>query len=287
MKKIFNTKFSLALAFASLLLTSCDDKGDATGYSNLIVAEGVVGTINLDAPLAATQTVREGDQGVYTYNITLNKPQPVDIHIKISQIDGNADDNDFEFTREIVIPAYSTVGVGEIKIFYDAEDEDTETFKLRIGDVNTSNALVTSQELSFEILNCFSDLAGTYNYVTTNCYAPGTTPISVAGPLTGTVIFAATADAGVYDLSDGSFGGWLGLYGPGADDVARGLKFVDLCGEIAYSGEDQYGDDYTFTNLVINGSQMSFHWENTYGEYGDTTLTRPDGSNWPNLTLQP
>jgi len=47
MKKIFNTKFSLALAFASLLLTSCDDKGDATGYSNLIVAEGVVGTINL------------------------------------------------------------------------------------------------------------------------------------------------------------------------------------------------------------------------------------------------
>jgi hypothetical protein len=285
MKKIFNTKFSLALAFASLLLTSCDDKGDATGYSTLIVAEGVVGTINLDAPLAATQTVREGDQGVYTYNITLNKPQSVDIHIKISQIDGNADDNDFEFTREIVIPAYSTVGVGEIKIFYDAEDEDTETFKLRIGDVNTSNALVTSQELSFEILNCFSDLAGTYNYVTTNCYAPGTPPISVAGPLTGTVTFAATADAGVYALSDGSFGGWVGLYGP--DTFATGLKFVDLCGEVAYGGEDQYGDDYTFTNLVINGSSMSFHWENTYGEYGDTTLSRPDGSNWPNLTLQP
>ncbi|MBU3681447.1 MAG: hypothetical protein FGM16_05860 [Flavobacterium sp.] len=284
MKKIFNTKFSLALAFASLLLSSCDDKGDATGYSNLIVAEGVVGTINLDAPLAATQTVREGDQGVYTYNITLNKTQPVDIHIKISQIDGNADDHDFEFTSEIVIPAYTTVGVGEIKILNDADDEDNETFKLRIGDVNTSNAQVTSQELSFTIIDCYSDLAGTYDYVTTNCYTPGPPSATAAGPFSGTVTFAETADAGVYALSDASFGGWIGLYGPG--NVATGVKFVDLCGEIAYSGVDQYNEVFTFSNLVINGSSMSFHWENDYGEYGDTTLTRPDGSNWPNLTLQ-
>ena len=154
MKKIFNTKFSLALVFASLLLTSCDDKGDATGYSSLIVAEGVVATINLDAPLASTQTVREGDQGIYTYNITLNKPQSCDIHITISQVDGNADDHDFEFTSEIVIPAYATVGVGEIKILNDTDDEDNETFKLKIGNVNTSNAQLTSQELSFEIIDC-------------------------------------------------------------------------------------------------------------------------------------
>jgi hypothetical protein len=283
MKKIFNTKFSLALVFASLLLTSCDDKGDATGYSNLIVAEGVVATINLDAPLASTQTVREGDQGIYTYNITLNKPQSIDIHITISQVDGNADDHDFEFTSEIVIPAYATVGVGEIKILNDTDDEDNETFKLKIGNVNTSNAQLSSQVLSFEIIDCFSALAGTYDYVTTNVKAP--TGESATGPLTGTVTFTATADAGVYALSDASFGGWVGLYGP--DNFATGLKFVDLCGEITYSGDDQYGDSYTFSNLVINGSSMSFHWENDYGEYGDTTLTRPDGSNWPNLKLQP
>ena len=30
---------------------------------------------------------------------------------------------------------------------------------------------------------------------------------------------------------------------------------------------------------------MSFHWENDYGEFGDTTLTRTDGTNWPQLSL--
>jgi hypothetical protein len=278
MKKIIN-KFSLALTIASLLIISCENNGDATGYSNLIVTEGVVGTINLDGALTTSQTVREGDQGIYTYSISLDKPQSVDIHIKISQIDGNANDEDFEFTSEIIIPAYSIVGVGEIKILNDTDDEDNETFKLRIGDVNTSNALVTSQVLSFEIVDCYSALAGTYNYVTTNCYSPGPPSNTKAGPFEGTVTFTATADAGVYALSDASFGGWIGLYGLTNSplDFATGVKFVDLCGEIAYDGVDQYNEVFTFSNLIINGSTMSFHWENDYGEYGDTTLTRPDG----------
>jgi hypothetical protein len=282
MKKIFNNKFTMGLFLSSMMFISCDDSGDATGYSNLIVAEDVVGTINLDSPLTNSQTVREGDQGVYTYTITLNKPQAVDIHISILQTAGNADDNDFEFDNEIIIPAYTTSGSGVIKILNDDEDEDNETFTLRISNTNTSNASITSQELSFNIIDCYSDLAGTYSYSTTNVSAP--TGESAAGPLTGNVTFTA-AGAGVYNISDASFGGWIGLYGPGS--FATGVQLVDLCGEIAYAGVDQYNEVFTFSNLVISGANMSFHWENDYGEYGDTTLTRTDGTNWPNLTLQP
>lgn len=280
MKKIFNNKFGIALLLSSALFVSCDDSGDATGYSNLIVNENVVGTINLASPLTNSQTVREGDQAVFNYTITLDNPQPVDIHVSVLQTAGDADDHDFEYDHEIVIPAYATSASGEIKILNDDEDEDDETFTLRISNANTSNAAIASQELSFTIIDCYSDLAGTYSYVTTNMSEPGGG--FVDGPVTGTVTFSA-AGAGVYNISDASFGGWIGLYGPG--NVATGVQLVDLCGEMSYSGVDQYNEVFTFTNLVINGADMSFHWENDYGEFGDTTLTRTDGTNWPNLTL--
>lgn len=280
MKKIFINKFGIALLLSSTLFVSCDDSGDATGYSNLIVNENVLGTINLASPLTNSQTVREGDQAVFNYTITLDNPQPVDIHVSVLQIAGDADDHDFEHDHEIIIPAYATSASGEIKILNDDEDEDNETFTLRISNTNTSNATITSQELSFTIIDCYSDLAGTYSYVTTNMSEPSGG--FVGGPVTGTVTFTA-AGAGVYNISDASFGGWIGLYGPG--NIATGVQLVDLCGKMSYSGVDQYNEVFTFTNLVINGANMSFHWENDFGEFGDTTLTRTDGTNWPNLTL--
>lgn len=282
MKNIFKNKLTLALFLSPLLIASCDDTDDTKGYSNLEVAENVIATINLVSPLSVNQTVKEGEQDIFNYTITLNKPQSVDIHISITKIAGDADENDFEYDSEIIIPAYSTAGSGEIKILNDDEDEENETFTLKIGNVNTSNATLESKELSFTIIDCYSDLAGTYSYSTTNVSAP--TGEFSAGPLTGSVTFTATG-GGVYEISDASFGGWIGLYGVG--NIATGVSLVDLCGGIAYDGVDQYGEVFTFTNLIIAGSNMSFHWENDYGEYGDTTLTRTDGSNWPNLTLQP
>ncbi len=194
MKKIFINKFGFALLLSSFLFISCDDSGDATDYSNLIVAEDVMGTITLNTPLTNSQTVREGDQGVYTYTVTLDKPQAVDIHVSVLQVAGDADDHDFEFDHEIIIPAYSTSASGQIKILNDDEDEETETFTLRVSNANTSNASIVSQDLSFTIIDCYSDLAGTYSYSTTNMSEPGGG--SAAGPVTGTVTFTA-AGAGV------------------------------------------------------------------------------------------
>ncbi|WNM20131.1 hypothetical protein [Flavobacterium capsici] len=280
MKKIFKANLFTTLALVAVLFTNCD-KDDATGYSNLEVAEDVVGTITFDGTLAATQTVKEGFEDTYSYTITLDKPQVVDIHVSVKVVDGTAtEDEDFSFDHEVIIPAYSTTGTGTISILNDTEEEGDETVTLQISNVNTSNASIESKTVTFTIEDCYSDLAGTCTFSTTNVSAP--TGESAAGPLTGSVTLTETA-AGVYELSDASFGGWIGLYGPG--NIATGVSFKVQCGTLSYDGEDQYGEVFTLSNLVINGSSMSFHWENDYGEYGDTTITRTDGNNWPALTL--
>ncbi|OYU81609.1 MAG: hypothetical protein CFE23_03825 [Flavobacterium sp. BFFFF1] len=127
---------------------------------------------------------------------------------------------------------------------------------------------------------CESDLGGTYNYTTTNASAP--TGEFAAGPLTGTTTLTDNG-GGVYSIDDASFGGWIGLYGPG--NVATGVTFTDVCGQLSYTDADQFGEIFTLSNLVVNGSELSFHWENDYGEFGDTTLTRTDGTDWPPLHL--
>ncbi|HQW69480.1 MAG TPA: hypothetical protein PLH25_07420 [Flavobacterium sp.] len=283
MKKIINIK-SITIAFlSSVVLFSCDNNDDATGYSNLIVTEGVVASISLSSPLQTSQTVREADEDSFSYTITLDKTQAVDIHITVSQIDGDAnadsDHPDFEFDHVLVIPAYTTSVTGTIKILNDTESEDDETVTLKLGGTNTSNASLNPVTVSFTIEDCFSDLAGTYTYSTTNCSAP--TGETAAGPITGSVTFEET-EPGKYELSDASFGGWIGLYGSG---VATGVSFLDLCGQLSFTGVDQYNETFFITNLVIDGANMSFHWENDYGEFGDTTLTRTDGTNWPQLSL--
>ncbi len=286
MKKI---KISLVLSFLSISLitiTSCEKDDDGTGASTLEVASDVTGNVMLMAPLTATQIVKEAEVGVYEYKIELNKAQPVDIHVNVSKISGNAkEDDDFKFDHVVIIPAYSKSATGTIEILNDDLSEGQEDFTLQVGGVNTSNATLPSKNLTFSIKDCYSNLAGTYSYVTTNCYSPGPPVTNAVGPFTGSVTLTGTG--GVYTLSDASFGGWLGLYGPQTNPVnntANGVKLIDLCGKMSYSGKDQYDEIFTFSNLLITGNKMKFKWENDYGERGETELTNPNG-NWPALTL--
>ena len=129
--------------------------------------------------------------------------------------------------------------------------------------------------LSYDV-SCPSDLAGTYQFSTTNFFVPGGSVQTT--PTIGSVTFTETA-AGEYGISDASFGCWPFFYGETAD----GLKFKDVCNKISFIGASQYSDTFTISNIVVNGSNFSFHWVTSYGEYGDTTLTRTDGTNWPAL----
>ena len=180
--------------------------------------------------------------------------------------------SDFEIGDQLKITTELTLKDGSIQKIIN--DDGTDNFSSSIA---TSNRYKIVQSYN---VSCPSDLGGTYNYVTTKAKAP--TGESAAGPLTGTVTFEDKG-GGVYAISDASFGGWIGLYGPG--NIAEGVTLTDVCNKIAYTDKDQYGEIFTFSNLVINGSEMSFHWENDYGEFGDTKLIRTDGSNWPNLSL--
>ncbi|UQD54913.1 hypothetical protein [Flavobacterium sp. K5-23] len=182
----------------------------------------------------------------------------------------------------LVIPAGAYLG--EIVVTGDFDNLNAnETVKLILNLGNLDNATLEPTKKSFELLiykACTSTLGGTYAYSTTKMGEPGGG--RVAGPVTGNVTFTATTP-GVYAISDASFGGWIGLYGPG--NIAKNVKLTDICNKIAYSGKDQYDEIFTFSNLVVNGTKLSFHWVNDYGEFGDTTLTRTDGKNWPNLKL--
>ena len=178
---------------------------------------------------------------------------------------------DFESGDKLTISVEITLKDGTVlKII---NDDGTNNFSSNIATSSLYNVSLTYN------VTCASHLAGTYQFSTTNTSAPSGE--FAAGPLTGTVTFEDLG-GGVYNISDASFGGWTGLYGSG---TATGVQLQDICNTISFQGKDQYDEIFTMSNLVVNGNKISFHWKNDYGEYGDTTLTRTDSTNWPDLTL--
>ena len=152
---------SLAILFVlgSFSFTSCSTD-NATGDSTLEVTPNVTGAISSvtsTLSFAATNNVAEFNENEFVYKVTLSAAQSKDIHVKVSQIAGTATtDEDFTFDNEIIIPAYSTMGTGKIKILNDRKVEATEGFTLQIGDITTANATVVSKTVSFSISNYVS-----------------------------------------------------------------------------------------------------------------------------------
>lgn len=153
MKKIKILKYGLPV-LASLLLVSCNED-DATGYSNLIVNEGV--TLSVDIPFASPQNLIETNAS-YNYTVSISEPQPVNVVAKVALVGGTASEgDDFDFDHEVIIPAYSTSGTGSITIYQDDLIESTETFTLEVGSGYTANASITPVQFSFNIANYTED----------------------------------------------------------------------------------------------------------------------------------
>jgi hypothetical protein len=156
MKKYKKIIYLLSLSINTIFI-GCDNKDDGTGKSTLIVNQGVTGVITLNAPLTSNQIVNEVDEKTFNYTITLNKAQSVPVVVDIVQIGGEANSEDFSFDSSVTIPAYSTTALGKISILNnDTESENDETFKLKIGSITTSNATISSNEVSFTIKNNLS-----------------------------------------------------------------------------------------------------------------------------------
>ncbi|WP_310555901.1 hypothetical protein [Flavobacterium sp.] len=199
-KKITLLTISLAGMFAS-----CEKIDDNTGGSAARFVPGVVGAVNWSFP--TVQSVNEVDKGVYTFTVTIDKPQSVPVGINIEQIAGNATkDDDFEFATLITIPAFATSVTSSVKILDDCTVEGVEDFTLRISDLKTSNASIPSKEIKFTINNNLSPLATTldlefdYNksfILLGNSY----TLCGVAYDMDFYILDAAFADTGIYDAA--------------------------------------------------------------------------------------
>jgi hypothetical protein len=202
MKKITKQFLFCALSLSALTFVSCS-KDDATGQSQLEVATGVIATVNLNAPLAATQTLNEADDVSYSFTVTLNKPQSKDIHFKVSQIAGTADSDDYKADAEVVIPAYATSATSTIHITNDCVAESTETFTLQVGDITTSNATLTPVTMSFTINNKLEDtLELTFNFSKAfNLYGTATSLCAIQYDMDFYVLDSSFGDTGVYDAA--------------------------------------------------------------------------------------
>jgi hypothetical protein len=234
MKKITKQFLFCALSLSALTFVSCSTD-DATGSSTLEVATGVIGTVNFATPVVGMQTVNEGDDVSYAYTITLNKPQSVDIHFKVGQIDGTASADDFS-AEEVIIPAYATTASGTISIVNDCEVEGAETLTLQMFDVTTSNASVAPVTLSFTINNSLSDsLDLTFNF-SKNFTIAGTafSLCAIRYDMDFYVLDSGLNDTGIYNAAASgcpeqlTFGSTVVLNDPAATvlDVPDGIYYI-------------------------------------------------------------
>lgn len=102
---------------------------------------------------------------------------------------------------------------------------------------------------------------------------------------TGEYIVLSTDEAGA-DNEDMSHGGYYPCYNSDAASLPLGdLRLTDVDGKLAIVGASQWGEVYTLSNVTPAGATLSFNWSNDYGEGAMITLTRTDGTEWPdNLT---
>lgn len=222
MKKITKQFLFTSLSIFALTFVSCS-KDDATGASTLEVTKGITGNVTLNPGLLNTQTVNEpknfrdaslNETLDYSYKVTIDKPQTVDVVVSVAQISGSASEGiDFSYDKSLTIPAFSTSVEGTISILSDALIEGDENFTLQIGTASTSNANVVSSTVSFTIKNFVSpDLEFTFGY-NQPLAIPGTSGLTLynvsAGPnnsydMDYVVLDDQFNDTGLYEASSGA-----------------------------------------------------------------------------------
>jgi hypothetical protein len=131
---------------------------------------------------------------------------------------------------------------------------------------------------------CKSDLGGTFTFSTTvSAVGDGGDLSGCTGGVTGEGSLNEDG-AGFYRLSDASFGQYDCAWG---DTPAVGVTFTDVCNTLTVGGTDQWGLTYTFVILSNDGTDLELEWSNSYGDKGQSILTRNDGKSWPlDLVIQ-
>lgn len=155
MKNIYKIKFGVLMLLAFMLVSGCSDD-DLTGESILEVP-AVAPNATFTVP--SVTNVDEGDQDTLYIDVTLDKPQIVDIAFYAEQAGGDASGDDFSFfnvgngTNKIIIPAGETSGTWGLIILSDCEIEGTEALNMQFGNQRSANVEFEPSTLNLEISN--------------------------------------------------------------------------------------------------------------------------------------
>ena len=149
-------------------------------------------------------------------------------------------------------------------------------------------------------LLCASSLEGVYDAAATvNSAGAGIGWDGCAGNAwTGTIELVSVGDGeyeviatdadhpdGAINMSSGAYWVCYGAGGTLPTDGDSQLVILDACNNLSWKGESRWGETYSFNSVVVNGADLTYDWVNDYGEGGVTTLTRTDGSSWPDLKI--
>lgn len=273
MKNIFKLIGMLIILFA---ITACKDGDENSMY------DGAPTAFFLDEFAVA----KGPSVGYKDFDVKIGTMSPLSstADFRIVKVSGDAvEGQDYELVNNgaTQIEAGSNLGIIKVRV-YGANLSQTiaKTLVFDLVSPSVPKANYNSTISLSLIFGCDSFLAGTYQYSTVNGFGPEQGGVHIPGPVTGTVTLGQAGD-GIYSISDASFGIYKALYG--GTTIASNVRLQDLCGTLSFQGANQYGDTFVISNVVVNGSNLTFRWDTSYGEYGTTTLTRTDGTNWPPL----
>lgn len=149
-----NYKILAGMILIVLMIVSCETD-DLTGHSNFETIDGI--TISVTGPEESPVVTDESDT-TFFYTVTLSEASNVDVVVWVSQIDGDAlEDEDFIISSsKLVIAAYDTSATFDITVLADDITEDSETFTIQVGDDRTANADITPVVTTYTVDNATS-----------------------------------------------------------------------------------------------------------------------------------
>lgn len=273
--KQFSTYCLLVLFALALTTMGCDSDqpiGNSFADENYVARGAVVTPANVQTGFFNLTNPTESD---IAFDLTSRGEVVTSTEVLVSLNNGG----EFLLTTVPSLPATLTVSMTDVLA---ALQKPVDSIKVGnvvsfLFDAKTSSGEFRSSKTLNVPFSCLSELAGTYDYEAYSNFCGGAASA-------GTITFNEVG-AGLYTLSDWSFGSYVACYGGPAASYGS-LQLSDVCSTLSIRGVDSYGDSWSWIIKSVNGPVLDIGWENTYGENGGVRIIRPDGSDWPDLTIE-
>jgi hypothetical protein len=294
-----NLKFVIATLASAIFAISCqDDGGDSKinfiegATPNIVKTTNTVAvldfvSINNDNTLNMSVTVDKGFGEISSMDIVGFYTKGTTVEKVVLKSDITSFPSTYNFTQNDLINSFSLLNsksdfiVGDnfkistemvlnngsrIKMF------DDKGIAIYGPDIRNSNKFKVVQTYN---VACISNLAGTYNVLSSGT-STDTGPTAAENPITSHpyVVTITSNGGGEYTLSDG-YGGlyllWYDIYGITGNEPG---SFKDVCGTLSGKFKEPFGTDVILTGTVNSDGTLSMHWENGYGDFGDSVYTK-------------